>query len=480
MTGDGSLNAKPFQMNVTGGPLLNVKPNVPYPFDIAVSAGDTHVTAKGRVPHPFNLGELDAAITFSGRNLADLYYLTGITLPNTPPYSLAGQLTRINLVYSFNRFTGRVGGSDLEGDLKADMHNRGRPDVTARLTSRVLDFKDLGSLFGATGKNTPAKPQLALAKTPTVGPRKMLLPDAPLDVERIRSMDANVTYHAETIRAPGLPLRQVALGVQLDHGKLDLNPIDFTFPQGQLSGHATIDARNAVQRDAVDLRVRNISMQQFVPKDKSGGPPPIEGMLDARAQLNASGNSVHKAAASSDGRVVAVIPGGVIRQAFAELLGVDASKGLIQLLSKDQHQTDIRCAIADFRVHNGDFQVNQITLDTGVVLLNGTGDINLTNETLNLSLKGKPKQFRLVRLNAPINISGPLTSPKIGVNPTGAAVQTGAAVVLAAAINPALLILPFIDLGSNKNANCAAMLQDARSAGASVKAHGVPPPHARG
>ena len=248
-----------------------------------------------------------------------------------------------------------------------------------------------------------------------------------------------------------------------------------------MSGHAEIDASHKVQTDALDLRVSNISMQQFVPKDKKGGPPPLEGMLDARAQLSATGNSVHKAAASSDGRVVAVIPGGVIRQAFAELLGVDASKGLFQLLSKDQHQTDIRCAVADFRVHNGDLQVNRITFDTGVVLLNGTGDINLGQETLNLSLKGKPKQFRLIRINAPINITGRLASPKIGVNVTGAAIQAGAGIALAAVINPALLILPFIDLGLNKNANCAALVAEARAGGATVTkvAHtgAAPKPH---
>ena len=45
--GTGQLNGKPFLMDVTGGPLLNVKPNVPYPFDAKVQAGDTVVTAKG-------------------------------------------------------------------------------------------------------------------------------------------------------------------------------------------------------------------------------------------------------------------------------------------------------------------------------------------------------------------------------------------------------------------------------------------------
>ena len=63
--GTGQLNGKPFNMNVTGGPLLNVKPDVAYPFDAQVRAGDTVVTAKGQVPHPFNLGQVFADVSLA-------------------------------------------------------------------------------------------------------------------------------------------------------------------------------------------------------------------------------------------------------------------------------------------------------------------------------------------------------------------------------------------------------------------------------
>ena len=479
--GTGQLNGKPFNMSVTGGPLLNVKPNVPYPFDAKVSAGDTVVTAKGQVPHPFNLGQLYADVSLSGHDLADIYYLTGITLPNTPPYRIAGHLSRDEKVYRFQRFSGRVGSSDLGGDLKADMSQGNRPDLTGALISHRLDFKDLGSLFGATGRNKPAAPHVAVTPAPAAAGHQ-LLPDAPLDASRIRSMDADVTYKAETVQAsPNMPLRGVALGVKLDHGLLTLDPIRFQFPQGQLSGDASINARGAVQRNAVDLRVSGISMQQFVSGKgaKAAGPPPLEGTLDARARLSGDGNTVHKAAATSDGEVVAVIPGGVIRQAFAELLGINATKGIFQLLNKDQHQTDIRCAVADFRVRNGVLQAQRITLDTGVVLVNGTGDINLNDETLHLTFKGDSKEFRIFHLNAPITIGGHLTSPAFGVNPTGPAVQAGVGAALGAVIFPPLAILPFIDPGLAHNANCGSVIGVARAAGAPVKASQVrSAPHA--
>ena len=303
----------------------------------------------------------------SGRDLADLYYLTGITLPNTPSYRIAGHLDREEMVYQFQRFTGRVGSSDLNGSLKADMSHGNRPDVTGALLSHRLDFKDLGSLFGATGHNQPAGPRIAVTPAKPAAAHD-ILPDAPLDASRIRSMDANVTYRAETIQAgPSMPLRAVSLGVQLDHGLLTLNPIDLSFPQGRLAGSASINARGAVQRNAVDLRLSGVKMQEFLAGKggKAGGPPPLEGVLDARARLSGDGDTVHKAAATSDGEVVAVIPGGLVRQAFAELIGINATKGLFQLLNKDQHQTDIRCAVADFRVRNGVLRAQRIVVRYG-------------------------------------------------------------------------------------------------------------------
>ncbi len=473
--GTGTLNGKPFLMNVTGGPLLNVKPDVAYPFDADVRAGDTEVTAKGQVPHPFNLGSIYADVTMSGRDLADLYYLTGITLPNTPTYRLAGHLVRDEMVYELQHFSGRVGGSDLEGNLKADMSHGNRPDVTAALTSRKLDFKDLGSLFGATGHNAPAGARLATAAAKPAA-NHQLLPDAPLDASRIRSMDAHVTFKADSIIAsPTFPLRTVSLGVELNRGLLVLNPIAFQFPQGRMSGDASIDARGAVQRNAVNLSVSGVKMQNFIPpqKGKAAGPPPIEGVLDARARLTGDGNTVHKAAATSDGEVVAVIPGGVVRQAFAELLGINATKGIFQLLNKDQHQTDIRCAVADFRVRNGVLQAQRVVFDTGVVIVNGSGDVNLNDETLHLVFKGDSKQFRIFHLDAPITIGGHLSSPAFGINPTGPAIQAGLGAALGAVVFPPLALLPFIDPGLAHNADCASVLQTGKSAGAPVKASQV-------
>jgi AsmA family protein len=42
------------------------------------------------VTRPFDLGRFDATLSLQGRDLSDLYLLTGVALPNTPPYRLKG------------------------------------------------------------------------------------------------------------------------------------------------------------------------------------------------------------------------------------------------------------------------------------------------------------------------------------------------------------------------------------------------------
>lgn len=475
--GDGTLNGRAFQMRVAGGPLINIHRDQPYPFDARVSAGSTVITAKGDIPHPFDFGRVGASVSIQGEDLNNLYYLTGLALPNTPPYRVAGRLTREGKLYRFNGFSGRVGTSDLEGNLSVDTAPK-RPFLKAALHSRLLDFKDLASLFGAPGASKAATPeQKAATRAQTAGGGR-ILPDATLQTERMRIMDADVTYKASAVNAPNLPLRAVSLGVKLDDGLLTLNPIALTFPQGSLNGNAQLNARPATPVTNVDLRLSNVRMEQFIPTSK-GAQPPLDGTLQARAKLRGVGNSVHKAASTADGQFTAVIPGGHIREAFAELLGVNAAKGLIQLLGKNKDETPLRCAVADFNVQNGVLQARHIVVDTTVVVVNGTGNINLGDESLNLTLEGKSTKFRVGHLNLPITIGGHLKSPTFGVKPGSAIAQGGVAAVLGAAVNPLLAILPFVDLGTAKNADCAGLYQEARTSPAAVAPKAAPPAKAR-
>jgi hypothetical protein len=113
-----------------------------------------------------------------------------------------------------------------------------------------------------------------------------------------------------------------------------------------------------------------------------------------------------------------------VREAFAELLGINVVKGLGLLLAKDQTKTDVRCAVAHFEARNGVLRSDRMIFDTEPVLGVGEGTIDLRTERMNFKISGKPKEPRLIRLMAPVTVNGPIVQPKIGVE-AGSAIAQG-------------------------------------------------------
>jgi hypothetical protein len=229
-----------------------------------------------------------------------------------------------------------------------------------------------------------------------------------------------------------------------------------------------LDARSATPLTSVNVALARAQVQELLPK--SAGAAPIEGALVGRARLTGAGDSVRAAAGTASGVVAVAIPQGQMRQLLAELMGIDVGKSLFLYLSNDQKPTPVRCAVAEFRAHDGVLSAQRLLIDTGAVQAQGKGVIDLRNETLNLALSGKPKHFRLLRVAAPITLTGRLDQPKLGVDFAKAAPQLGIAAVLAAAVSPLAAILPFISLGTVKDADCSALLAEAAADGAPVRA----------
>jgi uncharacterized protein involved in outer membrane biogenesis len=463
LLGQGELNRTPFSLDVKGDSLLDIAPDKAYAFDVHVHAGATRIDAKGSLAKPFDLGKLQMAARFAGSDLADLYYLTGLTLPNTPPYRLSGDLQRDVDDWRITNLGGQVGESDLHGMLTVDASGE-RPYLTGDIASRKLNFDDLGPLIGARpkGEKAAAPAEKTLATSDSGG----VLPDTPLNVERLRQMNADVHYRADTVVSRDFPLRAAETKVSLKDGVLKLMPVSFNFSRGTLAGDVQIDARKDVAISDIDVRLSGLRLEQFVASND--GVPSLEGTATARAKLHGVGNSIHKAASTASGAVTFVVPRGQVRQAFAELLGINVASALGLLLTKDQSQTEMRCAVADFSTKDGVMALRQFVFDTPVVMATGEGTVDLKNEQIDLAITGHPKKPQLIRLRAPITIKGPLDHPSIGVDPRSAIVQGGIAAGVALVLSPLAAILPFVDPGLGKDADCGALLTQAKAQGAPI------------
>jgi len=461
LRGAGWLNGRVFKLEANGGPLINVDPNKPYTFTMDVHAGETSLALQGSVPKPFDLAAYDAKFELSGDDLADAYYLTNLALPNTAKYRVSGTLRHSGDQFQVDDFRGTVGASDLSGKLSVSV-DKNRPKLTADLTSRQLNIADLAPTLGT---RLPAKPGTG-AEAPSGGAaaEAWLLPDADLQVNRVRGMDADVVFKAQSVTSPKVPLNHIQFHLALENGVLRLNPLSFTLPQGQFAGTVRIDAAGPVPESDIDMNLENIDLAQF--KSASAKAPPLEGMMAGRIKLHGRGASVHKFASSAAGSASVVIPHGEIRAVLAELTGIDVVRSVGLLLTKDQRKTEVRCGVAAFEAEEGHLNAKSIVMDTTDVLIIGRGDVNLQNERLDLSLQGSPKKLRLLRLRSPISVAGTLSKPRVGIEPKKTLLQAGAGTVLATVLTPIAAVLAFVDPGLAKNADCSALLAQAAPDGA--------------
>jgi AsmA family protein len=535
LSGDGDINGQPFKLTATGDPLITAETHKPYTVASEIQAGRTRVKSRITLAKPFDMGSVVADIDASGDDLADLYYLSGLALPNTAPYTVSSHLQREGSLLKLTDFKGTLGNSDIRGTLSVETATE-RPLLTADLATRLLDIKDLAPTLGSRAKKTPssltrqrahasgesaeestAKARAAApkaAKTSVAGaaagnakpeapgntlnlpgaqPKSAqtraaeaeeadtraakgdtLLPDAKLDLKRIRGMDANVRYHAEAVKTQKMSIREIALTLKLDRGVMTFTPVSFVLPQGKLTSNIKMDASKDVPDVDIDARVTQVELSQFKTKD---GQAPLDGTLVVRAILHGRGKSLHEIGSTTQGTLSAVVPHGDIRSAFAELMGINAARGLGLLLTGNQDKTRIRCGVANFKAEGGVLAAQDIVIDTDKVLILGRGEVDLGPEILDLTLTGQPKKFRFFRIKSPIELKGTLEKPKVGLKPGNTPGEVALATALGVLATPLASVLAFIDPGLAKDADCSALIAEAVRQGAppSKQSADIPP-----
>jgi uncharacterized protein involved in outer membrane biogenesis len=454
LKGHGQLNGKSFDLTFTGSSLFNVRLDQPYDYNAQIQAGPLQASAQGAIDRPFDMAHLSAYLDLKGENLASLYYLTGLALPFTPPFHLSGNLRRDGMLFKLSNLQGTVGDSDLRGEMRVDASGT-RPKLTANLISHALDLSDLAPSVGAGVPNDQTN-----AKADTEAPKPQasdkLLPTYQFDFDRLRSMDASVVLHADSVKTQKMPITGVDVKLVLERGVLTLDPADLTLPQGKLGGAIRVNAQGSVADTSIDLRLSDVKLSQF--KGAKMTQSPLEGDLLSRVLLQGQGNSVHDVLASSHGEMIAVIPHGEMRQAFAELTGINASRALGLLLTGSHKEDGIRCGIAAFNVDRGKATAQPLVLDTDTVDVTGSGGFDFNTEELDLRLKGQSKKFDPLHVRAPITIKGTLAKPSIGLDAKSLAAQGAVAAALGALATPFAALAAFIDPGLAKNQDCAQLM----------------------
>jgi AsmA protein len=447
-TAGGQYNGLAMKASGSGGPVLAMRDEAtPYPLRVDATLGHTKVRADGTITSLLKLAAVDMRLAVSGDSIEQLYPLLGIAAPATRPYAAEGRLLHSGNMWRYEKFSGRIGHSDVSGTVQVDTGGK-RPALKAEVVSNVLDITDLGPLIGARAEQQKdARPA-------------RVLPDLPFKTDRWDSVDAEVTLKAGTIRrASELPLEDLVVHLGLLDSVLTLDPLDFGVAGGHLNAVITLDGRKNPIHAHARVKAQKIQVAKLLPtieRNKTS-----IGQISGQFDLDGSGNSVGRMLATSNGKLGLIISGGRISRLTMEKMGLHLWEILGLKLTGDKLIT-LRCAIADFDVNQGNMRANALILDTEVTTITGTGSIDLGQEKLDLTLNQKTKSTSPLALRSPIYIRGSFDAPEVGVDKGRVALRALGAVALGI-VNPLLVLVPLIDAGPGKDSDCSRLVREANA-----------------
>ncbi|QDH17936.1 AsmA family protein [Swingsia samuiensis] len=438
---------QPITGHIVGGALLSLThPDKPYPIDGRLSNGPTYITLKGTVDDPLHFKGTKLALHMAGPDMALLYALTGIPIPHTPSYSITGNLGYSSNAILFQNFVGRLGSSDLNGNIsvKPDLKP---PFVNANLHSHLVNLDDLAGFIGAKpSKNTKAVP-----------PSKNILPDQKINVPKLNSINAHLTYHGDHIQNKSLPLDNIDTAFEIKDGSINLDHLNFAVGAGKITSQATFQPTTHQEFNThFRLNVSQFPLSRIMP---STAMFKGHGVIGGHVTLTSRGNSVASLVANGDGGITLVLDqGGNVTALLPDLLGLKLGSAVLSALNIP-NRSELSCLVADMPLQRGILNTHSLLIQTDTTRTTGKGSVNFRNDTIDYSVTTRSVHPQILSLPGAINITGPIANPTVlpGAEIIG---RTAAAIGLGILFPPAALI-PTIQLGVGKGSSCERAITEA-------------------
>ncbi|MBO9712362.1 AsmA family protein [Sphingomonas sp.] len=460
---DGKGEARGVPFTVTGA-LLSPNDTVTggrNRIELHVRGADTSADVSGELPGATEIEGADLHIDVRGTNLADLFSVAGIAVPDTRRYRFTSVLTKRGPEWQFTGLKGRFGDSDLAGKLTVT-NRQPRLMVEADLGTRILDIVDAGPFIGYNPNKLAAQGNEGTVTRVNGAPR--ILPDAPLRVEALKNFDARVNWHVTTVRAENLPVSNITLGLTLDDRLLKLSPLNFAMARGTVSSDIVINARDPAVVTDYDIRLSPTPMGTLLAGfgvAESG----TSGMLKARAQLHGIGNTVHDSLSTANGRIAVIIPKGTMWTRNVQLTELDIGVFLQKMFEKKlKEPVQINCGLVAFTVRNGIGAADPILIDTAGNVVAGRGGFSFKNEAVDLAIEADAKKFSLFSGQSPVGIGGYFAAPTLDPISGELVARAGAGLGLGVLASPLASIIAFVDVGDAKAADCGPVLAGAHAA----------------
>lgn len=309
----------------------------------------------------------------------------------------------------------RVGGSDLGGKVELAL-TAVPPKISGTLRAKVLNFDELTGVANgpANGPASAPEPGKSKADAPKSGER--LFSDAPLPLDGLKLLDADLRLRVAKLVAGGAEIANVDLKLVLAGGRLELKPLAAEIAGGSVEGGIVFDARRRDARLSVDLKLRRIALGPL--SRQILGSEIIRAPLNADIEVGGRGRSMRAIAASLGGRITAITGPGRFDDTLMSLLSTD----LLDVITPGagEKKLGLNCLVMDFVIAKGVARRRVLLVDTTRAAIVGRkgGSVDLGRERVDLLLDPYTKGVSVASAVAvPIRVEGPLASPSVYPDP---------------------------------------------------------------
>lgn len=372
--------------------------DITFPIEAQASAGQNKLGLRGVIRDPRSPSGFALKMELAGASMADLYGLTGVLLPETPPYSTSGELLGKKdgefWNFTYKDFTGKVGASDLAGTLSF-VQRKPRPFLSGTLTSKQLRLADLGPTIGAdTGAGTK---EAGRVKAPPPG---KALPVEGFNTEKWGALDADVKFSGKRIvRTHDIPLEDLEATIRMKDKVLTLTPLSFGMAGGRITSNIRLDGNGKTLDAGARLAARGLKIRELFPKLQSM--QASFGEVNGDGVLAGKGNTVAAMLGTSHGEINAVVTEGSVSQFMLELAGLNVANAIFVKIFGDK-QMMLNCVAAQTTVRNGRANIDRFVLDSEDAVVNMSGYVDLASERLDLDVRPKTKGARVLSLRTPL------------------------------------------------------------------------------
>ncbi len=372
-----------------------------YPMNVAASGKESD-SEKG----------IAYELSVKGDRLDSFNRFADASLPPLGPYSIEASAVAFTNEYTIPKLVIRVGDSDLQGNMRLTTSGT-RPRGEVKLKSERLQLND----FIFEDWSLVEAPSERPSRDKSEGEAEQLVSaedvEALLTPEVMRRFDGKAELNVQQILLGEEKLGSGTLGVVLEKGRLDINPVTVKIPGG------LIDMAFNFEPTDIDVTAgTKVDIEKFdygIIARRIEPNTDMEGLFSLDIDLQSTAPAPEDLMAHANGHFAFGVWPENIEAGVIDLWSVNLFIAVMPALDKEQSK--VNCTVGRFQMTDGVMKKETLLVDTSRMQVDGDGQADFKTQHVQFKLAPTPKKAQFFSLQTPIQVDGDFGDFKVGLPP---------------------------------------------------------------